>query len=135
GVLGPQLHLVEVEVGSVEVARRGIEEVGVDGEAVEVPGPIGKLLDAGELACRVAGVRVRVGEVLLAARKMQGEGTLRRGELVGSEEALEQGEAALAHLIEGGVGDAHRRAGYREGGLRCRACEPCSSTWSTRPSR
>ena len=57
GVLGPELDLVEVELGGLEVALGRIDEVGVDGEAVEVPRAVRELLDAGELAAGVAGVR------------------------------------------------------------------------------
>jgi hypothetical protein len=70
-VLGPELDLVEVEVGGLEVALGRIDEVGVDGEVVEVPRAVRELLDAGKLACVEAGVvgGGRIGEEVLGRRK------------------------------------------------------------------
>ena len=73
GVLPPQLHLVEVEVGGAEVPLGGVDEVGVDGEAVEVPRPVREFLDAAELVTGVPRVPGRIGEVLLGRREVQPE--------------------------------------------------------------
>ncbi len=37
GVLGPQLHFVQVEILGTEIALRRVDQVGVEGQAVEIP--------------------------------------------------------------------------------------------------
>ena len=61
GVLAPQLDLVEVELGRLEVALGHVDEVGVHGEAVEVPRAIGELVHAGELVAGQRAVRSASG--------------------------------------------------------------------------
>ena len=58
-VLGPELHLVEVEFRRLEVALGRVDEVGVHGQAVEVPRAVREFLDAGELARPRSGERPR----------------------------------------------------------------------------
>ena len=119
-----------MEVGGLEVALGRIDEVGVDGEAVEVPRAIRELLDTGELAPGEAGVLGgrRVVEVVVGRREVFPERTLRGLELVGGEEALEQREALVADLVERGVGDTHllrtlgQRAWLRPCGPRLARC-------------
>ena len=61
GVLAPQLDLVEVELGRLEVALRHVDEVGMDGEAVEVPRAVRELEHAGELVAGQCAVRLGLG--------------------------------------------------------------------------
>jgi hypothetical protein len=37
GVLGPELDLVEVQLVGPEVARHGVDEIGMEREVVEIP--------------------------------------------------------------------------------------------------
>ena len=72
-VLGPQFDLVQVEVHSSEIALGRVDQVGVEGEAVEVPRPVGELPDAGELVPGILGVSRRIGEELIGIRKVEGQ--------------------------------------------------------------
>ena len=97
-----------MELGRLQEPLRRVDEVRVDGQPVESPRAIRELLHAGELALGVAGEPFPIGEVVLGTREVQRECLLRRGQLLGAEEALQQREAPLAHLGEGGVGNPHR---------------------------
>ena len=50
GVFGPELDLVEVDVGAAEEAFGGVDEAGEDAEAIEDGDVVGEVADAGELA-------------------------------------------------------------------------------------
>src|SRR5262249_30605379 len=107
GVLRPELDLVEMELGRLEEALGGVDQVGMECESVELPRAIGKLFDSRELALGELRVARRIGEVVLWTGKVQPERFLRRLELVGREEAFDQTEAARSHFVEGTVGHAH----------------------------
>ena len=109
GVLGPELHLVEMEVSRLQVALGDVYQIGVHGQAVEIPRAIRKLLHTGELTRPVAGKCLAVGEVVLRAREVQPERFTGRGQLLVAQEPLHEREASLAHLGEGGVGDPHHQ--------------------------
>ena len=110
GVLGPELHLVEMELGGLEVTLGQVHQIWMDGETIEVPRAVRELLDPGELARLVARVLFGVVEVVLGLREVEPERISGRRELLSTQEALHEREAALAHLGEGGVGDPHREA-------------------------
>ena len=80
-ILRPQLDLVEMQLCRLEVALGRVHEVGVHGQAVQVPRAVRELLDAGELARRVARRGSGVGEVVVGPREVQPERLLGGGEL------------------------------------------------------
>ena len=93
-----------------EIALGGVDQIGMEGQSVEVPRPVRELLDAAELVTGVSGMGGRIGEVLLGRREMQPQRLLRRPQLVGGEKPLDDGEPVIAHLVEIGVRDPHRPA-------------------------
>jgi hypothetical protein len=115
GVLGPELDLVEMQFGRPQIALGGVDEIGMEGQVVQVPRPVGELLDTGELAAAVVGVARRVGEVVLRSREVQPQGFLGRLQLVGSEESLDQGEPLFTHLVQSRIRQPHRLALYASG--------------------
>ena len=62
----------------------------MEGQAVEIPRPVGEFLDAGKLAGGVCGMAGRVGEVVRWRREVQREGPLGRRQFFGSEESLQE---------------------------------------------
>ena len=83
GVLGPELHLVEMQLCRLQVALGRVDQVGVHGQPVEIPRAVRKLLHAGELARRVAGEgrrdrRSTPGDGGSAARAPPGQRPARR---------------------------------------------------------
>jgi len=107
GIFGPELDFVQVQLSGAEIALDGIDEMAVERQVVEVPRPVGELLDTGELAPGIIRMGRRVGEVVLRSREMQPEGLLSGLQLVGSEESFDKSEALLADLIESGIRQPH----------------------------
>ncbi len=107
GILGPQLDLVEVELGGSEVTLGGVGQIGMDGKAIEVPRLVRKFFDTGELAGAVVGVAVRVGEIVLRRREVEPERILRRFQFFGCQEPLHEGEPPVTYFLEHGVRHPH----------------------------
>ena len=108
GVLGPQLRLIEPQVGRTEEALRQVEQVGVEGQSVQAPRSPRSADDAGPLVGCQPGMSGRVGEVLLGPRVVQPQSFLGRRQLVSLEEALEHQIALLAQIRHTTVGHPHR---------------------------
>ena len=65
-----ELHLYKVELCRLQVALGRVDQVGVHGQPVEIPGAVRKFLHAGKLARRVAGEGIGICEVVLRAGEM-----------------------------------------------------------------
>ena len=109
-VLGPQLDLVEVEIRRLEVPLRRVDQVGVEGQSVELPRPVREFLDAGELVSFVLGEPRRIGEVLLGLREVPPQRVSGGVELLGGEKVFDDGEPVTTDFFEVVVGDPHRRS-------------------------
>jgi hypothetical protein len=66
-----------MELGSREVALRGVDQFRMDCQPIEVPGLVRKFLDPGKLTVAVVGVFLRFGEILLRRGEVQPKGVLR----------------------------------------------------------
>jgi len=107
GVLGPQLDLVELEVGRGAEAFCGVDQIGMEGEAVELPRRDGSEPEPGELVANQPGMRLGVRGVVVARRKDLEQPGPCRSELVGVQQALDDGESLRANPLERLVADAH----------------------------
>ena len=110
GVLGPQLRLIEPQVGRTKEALRQVEQVRVEGQSVQVPRSPRSADDAGPLVGCQPGMSGRVGEVLLGPRVVQPQSFLRRCQFVSLEESLEHQIALLPQICHTTVGHPHHAA-------------------------
>ena len=113
GVLGPQLDLVQVQFRRAEIALGGVDEIRVERQAVEVPGPVRELLDPGELARGVLGMGW-----LDRRSTPRASGSAATGPAApscsssGARKSLDEGEPPLADLVESGIRHPHSSAQY-----------------------
>ena len=113
GVLGPQLDLVELEVGRGAEALGGVDQIGMECEAVEFPRRERSEPEPGELVVHQPGVRLGVREVVVARREDLEEPGPGAGQFVGAEKALDDSESLRANLLECLVADVHVRSSLR----------------------
>jgi hypothetical protein len=97
-----------MQVHCSQVPFDRIDEVWMERQAVEVPRPVGELLDAAELVAAEPGEVGRVCEVLGRLREVEPEGLLGGPELARIQKALHQAVAMAAHVLEALVRDPHR---------------------------
>ncbi len=107
GIFRPELGLVEIDLLRLQEALRRVDEIGIDGEPVELPAVERKKLDAGELRFGVFRIGVGRGEIVLGLGMDRPQRLARRGERIRVDEVLHHGEAAIPDLGEVLIGHAH----------------------------
>src|SRR5215470_12225274 len=128
GVFGPQLDLVDFDVLRAEKAFGGVDQVGIDRNAVERPARIGKETQARELAACEFRMPRRVGEILLRLGIDFPERIPCILEYRRIEKSLDDREALVPNLCEIFVGNAHRQILVRN------AAAPGTSTSRSEPA-